>query len=167
MRTRLFTAIVCLLAGGFAAAPAEAQYGARRTTANRATGETYRVEVAGTIWNPTPDIVISSESLGILGDQVDFVNTLGIEKTKFKQLKLVLRPATKHKFRFEYTPIHYTAQKTGATPEQVYAGIADNIALGYLPPDEDCAEAVVFLASDRARSITGQTLDVNGGETFA
>ena len=92
MRTRLFTAIVCLLAGGFAAAPAEAQYGARRTTANRATGETYRVEVAGTIWNPTPDIVISSESLGILGDQVDFVNTLGIEKTKFKQIKLVLRP---------------------------------------------------------------------------
>ena len=115
MRTRLFTAIVCLLAGGFAAAPAEAQYGARRTTANRATGETYRVEVAGTIWNPTPDIVISSESLGILGDQVDFVNTLGIEKTKFKQLKLVLSPATKHKFRFEYTPIHYTAQKTVPT----------------------------------------------------
>ena len=52
-------------------------------------------------------------------------------------------------------------------PEQVYAGIADNIALGYLPPDEDCAEAVVFLASDRARSITGQTIDVNGGEVFA
>ena len=115
MRTRLFTAIVCLLAGGFAAAPAEAQYGARRTTANRATGETYRVEVAGTIWNPTPDIVIASEALGQVADQVDFVNTLGIEKTKFKQFKLVLRPATKHKFRFEYTPIHYTAQKTVPT----------------------------------------------------
>ena len=63
--------------------------------------------------------------------------------------------------------VDYTAQKTGATPEQVYAGIADDIALGYLPPDEDCAEAVVFLASDRARSITGQTIDVNGGEVFA
>ena len=113
MRTRLSTVLLCLIAAGLAAAPAEAQYGARRRAAsNRATGETYHVEVAGTIWNPTPDIVISSESLGILGDQVDFVNTLGLEKTKFKQLKLVLRPATKHKFRFEYTPISYTAQKT-------------------------------------------------------
>jgi len=113
---RVLTATLCLLGALAAAIPAEAQYGARRRIGtNRATGETYNVEIAGTIWNPTPDIVISSESLGIFGDQVDFVNTLGIEKTSFKQLKLVLRPATKHKFRFEYTPISYTAQKTIAT----------------------------------------------------
>jgi hypothetical protein len=112
MRTRLFATSVCLFAGLCAAAPAEAQYGARRAASNPSTGETYRVEVAGSLWNPTPDIVISSESLGILGDSVDFVNTLGIEKTTFKQLKLVLRPARKHKFRFEYTPITYNAQKT-------------------------------------------------------
>ena len=37
---------------------------------------------------------------------------LGIEKSAFKQLKVVLRPARKHKFRFEYTPINYTAQTT-------------------------------------------------------
>ena len=112
MRTRLFATTLCLFAGLCAAAPAQAQYGARRATSNRATGEDYHVEVAGTIWSPTPDpIVISSESLGILGTNVDFVNTLGIEKTTFKQLKVVLRPATKHKFRFEYTPIEYDAQK--------------------------------------------------------
>lgn len=112
MCTRLFATTLCLIAGLSAAAPAEAQYGARRATSNRATGEDYHVELAGTIWSPTPDpIVISSESLGILGTNVDFVNTLGIEKTTFKQLKVVLRPATKHKFRFEYTPIEYDAQK--------------------------------------------------------
>ena len=112
MCTRLFATTLCLIAGLSAAAPAEAQYGARRATSNRATGENYHVELAGTIWSPTPDpIVISSESLGILGTNVDFVNTLGIEKTTFKQLKVVLRPATKHKFRFEYTPIEYDAQK--------------------------------------------------------
>lgn len=112
MRTRLFATTLCLFAGLCAAAPAEAQYGARRATSNRATGENYHVELAGTIWSPTPDpIVISSESLGILGTNVDFVNTLGIEKTTFKQLKVVLRAATKHKFRFEYTPIEYDAQK--------------------------------------------------------
>jgi hypothetical protein len=111
MRMRLFATTLCLLGALAVAVPAHAQYGARRVSDNRATGETYHVEAAGTIWNPTPDIVIASEGLGQLGDSIDFVNTLGIEKSKFKQLKLVLRPATKHKFRFEYTPISYTAQK--------------------------------------------------------
>jgi NAD(P)-dependent dehydrogenase (short-subunit alcohol dehydrogenase family) len=45
--------------------------------------------------------------------------------------------------------------------------IANDIPLRTIPPDEDVAEAVVFLASDRARMITGQTLDVNGGEVFS
>lgn len=110
IRVHLATAslIVCLLA----AAPAQAQSGSSRRNSEAATGETYHVEVAGTIWDPTPDIVISSESLGILGSQIDFVNTLGIEKSAFKQLKLVLRPAKKHKFRFEFTPMDYTAQTT-------------------------------------------------------
>jgi hypothetical protein len=115
MRTRLFATSLCLVAGLSAATPAEAQYGGRRGSSNRATGETYHVELAGTIWNPTPEIVISSESLGILGDNVDFVNTLGLPKSKFKQLKLVLRPGTKHKFRIEYTPIKYNGQNTVST----------------------------------------------------
>jgi hypothetical protein len=112
MRTRLFAITLCLVAGLGAAIPAEAQYGARRAGNNRATGENYHVELAGTLWNPTPEIFISSESLGIGGDSVDFVNTLGLPKTKFRQLKLVLRPGTKHKFRIEYTPIKYNAQNT-------------------------------------------------------
>ena len=116
MRTRLFATTLCLLAGLSAAIPAEAQYRARRSgTGNRATGETYHVELGGTIWDPTPEIVISSESLGILGDNVDFVNTLGLPKSKFKQLRLVLRPGTKHKLRLEYTPIKYNGQQTIGT----------------------------------------------------
>ena len=111
MRTRLFAISLCLLAGLAAATPAEAQYRARRPAGNRATGETYRVELAGTIWNPKPEIVIASEGLGQLGDNIDFVTTLGIEQKTFKQIKLVLRPATKHKFRFEYTPIKYSADQ--------------------------------------------------------
>ena len=83
---------------------------ARAAPSDRATGETYHVEVGGYFWNPTPDIAITSESLpGITGSRIDFVKDLGIEKSRFRQLKLVLRPATKHKFRFEYTPITYEA----------------------------------------------------------
>lgn len=115
MRTRFFATTICLLSGLCAAAPAEAQYGARRAGSDRATGETYHIEVAGMLWNPTPEILIASEGLGQLGDNIDFVNTLGIEKTTFKQLKIALRPGKKHKFRFEYTPIKYTAQKTVPT----------------------------------------------------
>jgi hypothetical protein len=112
MRIRTLATSFCILAGVLLAAPAAAQYGAYRPGGDLATGERYHVEVGGTFWGPTPNIVISSESLGIAGDQIDFVNDLGIEKTTFKQLKLVLRPGTKHKFRFEYTPINYEAQHT-------------------------------------------------------
>jgi hypothetical protein len=116
MHVRPFAIALGLIAGVLAATPAAAQYGARRfPNTNRATGETYHVEIGGYIWNPTPDIVIQSEGLGQPGDQVDFVNQLGIEKTSFKQTKIVLRPGTKHKFRFEYTPISYTSQATVPT----------------------------------------------------
>ncbi len=129
MCTRLFATTLFLFAGLSTAIPAEAQYGARRTaSSNRATGETYHIEAAGTIWNPTPELVICSESLGILCDNVDFVNTLGLTKSKFKQLKVVARPGTKHKFRFEYTPIKYNAQKTIQT-SFVFNGQRYNIGL--------------------------------------
>jgi NAD(P)-dependent dehydrogenase (short-subunit alcohol dehydrogenase family) len=51
-------------------------------------------------------------------------------------------------------------------PEAIADEIRSRIPLGEIVPDEDVAEAVVFLASDRARSITGQSLIVNGGETM-
>jgi len=87
-------------------APAAAQYG---VALRPATGETYRVEVAGVLWPSTPTLLITSESLGIPGDQIDFVEELGIEKKTFRQLRVVLRPGTKHKLRFEYTPMGYDA----------------------------------------------------------
>jgi hypothetical protein len=95
---------VCTLALLGAAGPASAQ-------TSRATGENYHVEIFAGLWNPTPAIVISSESIdGIIGSDIDAVEDLGIEKAWFTQFKVVLRPATKHKFRFEYTPIRYDAE---------------------------------------------------------
>ncbi len=58
----------------------------------------------------------------------------------------------------------YLAKKRGVTPEQVYAETAAAIDLGRLPEPDEIADAVVFLASDLARAITGQCLDVNCGE---
>lgn len=59
------------------------------------------------------------------------------------------------------------AERRGITPAAVEAELAADTALKRLPEPDDIADAIVFLASDRARSITGQTLDVNGGRWFA
>jgi NAD(P)-dependent dehydrogenase (short-subunit alcohol dehydrogenase family) len=55
------------------------------------------------------------------------------------------------------------AKRRGIDEADVIAEIAAAMPLGEIPADEDVAEAVVFLCSDRARMITGQTLYVNGG----
>ena len=74
--------------------------------------------------------MISSESIdGILGSDIDFVKDLGIEKSWFTQLKVVLRPATKHKFRFEYTPIKYEAEAVLDARDLIFNGIEFPIAI--------------------------------------
>jgi hypothetical protein len=108
MRTRVAASIVFCVSV-LSAVTAHAQYRPRGSS-NRATGETYNVEVGGYFWSPSPDIFITSESLGIVGSRIDFVDDLGIEKKRHTQIKIVLRPATQHKFRFEYTPIKFTAE---------------------------------------------------------
>ena len=127
MRRRVATSILCLTIIA-AAVPARAQY-AVRGASDRATGETYRVEIGGYLWNPTPDIAIASESLpGIIGDKIDFVEDLGLEKKRLKQLKIVLRPATKHKLRFEFTPIKYEQPNGSLRRSVVFNGLIYNVA---------------------------------------
>jgi NAD(P)-dependent dehydrogenase (short-subunit alcohol dehydrogenase family) len=58
----------------------------------------------------------------------------------------------------------HLAKQRGVTTEQVYDETAATIDLRRLPEPEEVADAVVFLASDLARAITGQCLDVNCGE---
>jgi 3-oxoacyl-[acyl-carrier protein] reductase len=47
--------------------------------------------------------------------------------------------------------------------EEKRKSIIADIPLGHLGEPEDIAEAVVFLVSDKAKFITGEVLDVNGG----
>jgi hypothetical protein len=91
-----------------AAAPARAQI-APRSLSDPATGERYHVEAAGAIWSPMPNFIVSSQSLGIIGTEIDAVSDLGVQQTKFGELRLVLRPSRKSKFRFDRIPAKYTA----------------------------------------------------------
>ena len=107
------------------AVPASAQY---QSLSEPATGETYRVEIAGALFFPTPTLLISSEGLGIPGDQIDFVREFQLEDKTFKQLRIVLRPGKKHKFRYEFVPIRYEKEAT-ITRSFVFNGQRYNVSL--------------------------------------
>lgn len=54
-------------------------------------------------------------------------------------------------------------EMTRAVPDKVRAKIMEKIPMGEVGKPEDVANAVVFLASDEARYITGAIIDVGGG----
>jgi len=91
-------------------------------------GEKYHFEVSATMWNPSPSGLISSAQFGIAGSNIDFNKDLGFAATRFKDLRIVLRPSKKQKFRIEYTPLSYFSATT-LDRNVVFNGINFNVAL--------------------------------------
>ena len=82
-----------------------------------------------------------------------------IGMTKTLALELASRSITVN----AVAPGFIETDMTGALNEAQRAGITDRVPLGLLGQADDVAHAVTFLASDRARYITGHVLSVNGG----
>ena len=58
-------------------------------------------------------------------------------------------------------------ESVGGPPvQEQYDGVAAGISLRAIPTPAEVAGAVVFFASDLSSVVTGQSLDVNGGEVF-
>ena len=55
----------------------------------------------------------------------------------------------------------------GTSAEDVIAAVTKDIPLGIIPPQDDCARAVLMMLSDYAAAVTGAALDVNGGHWMA
>ena len=55
----------------------------------------------------------------------------------------------------------------GADRDEVIGGITSRIPIGEIPPESDCAKAVLMFLSDYSRVVSGASLDVNGGEYMA
>ncbi|MDV9170444.1 SDR family oxidoreductase [Streptomyces sp. W16] len=60
--------------------------------------------------------------------------------------------------------VQFTAHTEKVPEAEVLKRLSDRMALPELATDGDVADAAVFLASERARAITGQSLLVNAGE---
>ncbi len=60
-------------------------------------------------------------------------------------------------------PGYIDTDMTSALPEKAKQALLDAIPMGSIGSPEDVAAAVVFLASDPAKYITGQVIHVNGG----
>ncbi len=101
------------------AVPASAQFPAR---GDAVVGEDYNIELSFNFWNPTPEAIVNSEALGILGTDINLVTDLGITKKMLKDLRIVLRPAKKHRFRINYLPMNYDATTT-LTREFIFNGL--------------------------------------------
>lgn len=103
------------------ALPASAQF-SPRTLNDPATGEEFHIEGAIGLWSPSADMSIASASIpGIPPTTIDFKNDLGLEDARFREMRLVLRPARKHKFRLQFVPIEYT-QQNNITRDIVFNG---------------------------------------------
>jgi hypothetical protein len=127
MRHTAFVWVACTLALVAGAARADAQYGTR-PLGNPAVGEDYHVEFSYSFWTPDREILVSSESLGIIGTRIDAVTDLGFDTETFQDLRVVLRPTKRFKFRFGYTPIKYEAE-TILTRRIVFNGQAYDVGL--------------------------------------
>ena len=55
----------------------------------------------------------------------------------------------------------------GRDREEVISEITRDIPIGQIPPEDDCARAVLMLVSDYSRVVSGASLDINGGHWMA
>lgn len=89
--------------------------------ANAGVGEKYWIEFSATWWKPSLDGLVQSDKLGLIGSQIDFITDLGFENSKHQDVRLVLRPGRKHKFRFQYSPLEFTGDSV-LTRDIAFAG---------------------------------------------
>lgn len=108
------------------ASPADAQLFS--PPPNLPVGEDYKVEVFGGLWNASPDMSVRSDEFGIVGTEIDFSRDLGIGTERFGEVRIRLRPARKHRFRIDYIPIKFNAQKT-VERRIVFRGISYDIGV--------------------------------------
>ncbi len=119
--------------------------------------------------------ILSMSQAKIRADEIDYASSKGALRTAVQGLAFELGPA---KVRVNAVApgwiggpsvdmyLGWMAQERGVDVSVIREERHLEIPLREIPPQDDIANAVVFFASPWSRVITGQTLDVNGGEYF-
>lgn len=107
--------------------PASAQY--RPVASGAGVAEDYHIEAAYGWWDAKPELIVSSESLGIIGTDVDLITDLGIQQHRLGKFDLVLKPSKKHRFKYQHLPIKYSTDAFRVTREFVFNGQRYSVGL--------------------------------------
>src|SRR5262245_22065745 len=118
---RLYVFVSVALLGVMAVpSPARAQY--RSAGPEPGIAENYHIEAAYGWWNAKPDLFVSSESLDIVGSDIDLINDLGIEQHRLGKFDLILKPGKKHRLKYQHLPITYETDAFRVTREFIFNG---------------------------------------------
>ena len=127
---RLYVFVSAALLGVVALpSTARAQYPGGDPKPKAGIAEDYHIEASWAWWNANPDLFVNSESLDILGTDIDLINDLGIEQHQLGKFDLVLKPAKKHRIKYQHLPIKYETDAFRVTREFVFNGQRYSIGL--------------------------------------
>jgi hypothetical protein len=122
-------ALLALTAFGLLVGPQAASAQFRPAATGAAIGEDYHIEAAYNWWNAEPTLIVNSESLEILGTDVDLVGDLGIAKKRLGKFDLVLKPSRKHRLKFQHLPISYDTDAFPVQRSFIFNGQFYNVGL--------------------------------------
>jgi 2-deoxy-D-gluconate 3-dehydrogenase len=112
-------------------------------------------------YNPgTGRLIYGASKAGVIA----LTRGLALELSPYQILVNAVAPGAIHTPGLE-TILELYARTAGITPEALEAGDAKaNTPMGYYGQPDDIAKVVLFLSSDAANYITGQTIVVDGGK---
>lgn len=112
-----------------------------------------------TVKQPSPDLVLSNSiRTGVLGLVRSLATQFGPENITVNNVGPGYTATDRIRDLAEKR-----AQATGVSPDEFQAQLTKDIPLRRIARPEEVADAIVWLASERASYITGQTILVDGG----